>query len=572
MLAPARVPAASLDAVLFDDTQPLVLIDRHNAGDGTVPDLDSAVRAVQHGRAASYAGRLRAGVVAVDVDLDDERLTDYLMDELTGWCARRQIWHLARASGGGPGRRHLFIAAGGRQDELVQLVALLRRERRLTGRQLDLRDTVRPLSAPHRTAGAAGALGDIPAHLIAEFRRHHRPAQRHSQLRRRQKVSEPQPAIVPANVEQAIRHMKRTGDRSHDEFVLTRDLQNSGHDVPIVWSAVRSLGGHSATRGFAWWLRNVWQAVRPLQRDAEPKQVNIGRILLPTFERIRGQLDPMPTAQRYSVEMVGWALLERLTVAAEVGDGATWVPMSQRDLELATGRDRRTIAAALAALVDIGAVERRVSRRRDDAHEWRIGPSAVVASPDAPPLLTPPAPTWAHTAPPGTASAALDHHLGTQRRPGSTRQTALRQTAHQAATTAGLLGAPRTTPACRQEWTARLHRVQAERDEFHPKVRAHRQARHDQWTAERSAALAANRNRHRRWWRSLDPEERDRRRRLHREKFHQLTEHGRAERRAQLRSRRRPAPSSCAPALAPASALLSQKVRNVPSSCPCSSP
>ena len=153
MVAPARV-LARVDDLLFASTEPVLLIDQTNRSAGHVADLAAARRAVERGRAATYAAQLHPSVIGLDIDVDDPRLSAYLVEELTGWADRRGLWHLGRASGGGPGRRHLFIAAADKTaDQLVELVKLLRSERRIKARQLDIRTVIRPLSAPHRSAG-----------------------------------------------------------------------------------------------------------------------------------------------------------------------------------------------------------------------------------------------------------------------------------------------------------------------------------------------------------------------------------------------------------------------------------
>ena len=238
--------------------------------------------------------------------------------------------------------------------------------------------------------------------------------------------------LLPDGVRDLVSSVTVTGDRSEDEFAITVALYNAGYDQAAAWSAVRSIGGHSAARGFSWWLRYSWSQISPKTVEGQPQGIDAAKLITPALGAARVLYGSMGTRQRHTVETVGWALLERLTATLSeddnqeqpvVGDadsdqlrarscpGGSWVHMSERDLELATGRTRSAIRAALAWLVGHGVVERQQHDRADYANRWRIGPIARQALTD-PPLLTPPAlpspaiSTWAPQSSPGTASAA----------------------------------------------------------------------------------------------------------------------------------------------------------------------
>lgn len=548
MVAPSMVPA-TLDALLFVEG-PVILIDRMNRSTGRVAGLVEAEAALLRGEAATYAAQLHPAITGLDIDVADGRLADYLVEELSGWAERRQLWHLARESGGGPGRRHLFVASGRHSDDLVDLVHLLRHERRLTGRELDIRTVIRPLSAPHRQSGRRTPPIVTPAHvsgLSKSLSQHQIGHFEPSRTARRPTAGlrEPQPTLLPERARRIIEKFPTTGDRSADEFGISRDLAAAGMDEATTWTAIRSLNGHSAGRGYAWWHSYVWSAIRPLEGHRTPRRVDIRRLILPTFAAIRpSYLESLDTRRRHSLETVGWAILERLT-DEPVG---AWLPVSERDLQLSTGLGRPTIRAALCWLVEHQVIERRDGDRRDLATSWRVGPRAVWADrsrPTAgqslidPPLLTPPASTWAPSSPHGTASAALDLHQQTQPRTSSPRQQELHQAQTEAARQAGLHTGERQRPADPATWHQTLARITAERDQFHGRLREQRHRRQAEWEDQRRQALTKDRDRHRRWWQSLSDEERDRRRQLHQARYRNLNSFDRARLRYQLSQRRR---------------------------------
>ena len=58
--------------------------------------LTQAMRLVGRGQVASVFGRLRHGVVAVDVDM---ARGDAVVADVVAWCVEAQLWHVVRRSG-----------------------------------------------------------------------------------------------------------------------------------------------------------------------------------------------------------------------------------------------------------------------------------------------------------------------------------------------------------------------------------------------------------------------------------------------------------------------------------------
>lgn len=570
--------ASQLDDVLF--VGPYTLIDEDNRGSGSVPTRADAEVAVETSRAATYAGRIRPDVTAIDVDVDHGGLGDYLVDELRIWARSRDLWCVSRESGGGAGRRHVFLRPERFSAELNQLVDLLRAERRLTSAQLDVRAVIRPLTAPHRRTGHGLPPSGLDLSTIEAARAWPRAA---SAPRRPTSIRDEVPAAGAAVLSSRVRDTiaravgQATGDRSVDEFALTRHLHDQGEDQATTWAAMVSLGGKAAGRGHRWWHKHMWQRVRPSTASPDHvPMVDLAQLILPTVAAIRPRMGGLDVRRQHTIEDVCWAVLERLQAAQE-----DWVPLSERDLQLATGHDRKALRGALVWLREAGVLGRRQSARVDDAQEWHLGPSAVRAL-NPPPCLTPCARTWLPAAPAGTARHVLDQHLTARLSPHSralrqlsSRQRRLHAQRHQVAQAQGLVTTPSvnedrapvgSTPAAEPD-TARpvgtaeqrhvaervvvglgwrscprrqelLARITAERDQFYERLRRHRRERQDAWLSQRQAAYTAARDRQRHWWRGLSSDERDRRRRCWRDRHAQLAPDQRCQRIEQLRRRR----------------------------------
>lgn len=217
-------------------------------------------------------------------------------------------------------------------------------------------------------------------------------------------------------------------------------------------------------------------------------------------------------------------------------DPAEWVPISERDLELCTGRSRRTIRAILGDLQRLGIVERQDALRVADAHQWRLGPATTVSSPTAPPIWTPPPSRWLPHTPPASAHHLTTHHArsASPAPSPSTRQRTYAAAAHQALRQRGVLNESpdrAVLAADQHSWQQCLDTITAERDAFHQAVR---DARHYHLCQR----ARANHHRHATWWASLTPLDQARRRRQWRQAFANLTPCDQHRRRTLLAHRR----------------------------------
>lgn len=515
-----------LDAALIGG--PYVLIDASNVGVGTASTPAKARAAIARGDggATTYAGRVRRGVTALDIDTTDPRLGGYLVEEITGWAHRRDLWSLAVPSGGGPGRWHVFVLPDRFSAELDQLIGLLRDERGLSGRQLDVRQIIRPLGAPHRTGRRRPPVTVTAAdaeRVEAALRRRGGGVDRAgsgSVVSSLAAMATARPGTVTARGAAAVAALpvviddQGRPDRSAREFELTRRLATAKERVENVWEAVKQLDGKSAERGYRWWYEHLWSKVRPAV-EAEVDElapVDLAPLVLPTMAANRHRWEHWETRRRHSLETVLWAVLERLT-----GRTGEWVPMSQRDIQLATGLHRQTITARLRDAVELEVLQQRQLPARDAADEWQTGTTAV-SSLNHPPVLTPPAPAWLPAEPAGSATAALDLQLArSYTRPTSTRQRRLAQARQRAAESA--LAEPQRRPCARR--SALLAQITAERDEFYAGLQAARLERERSWWRDRRAAVAATRRRQRQWWDQLTAAERQSRRHQAQQRWHQ---------------------------------------------------
>lgn len=382
------------------------------------------------GRRVTIAGRLRPEVVAVDVDAAGV-IGDAVVEDLAGWCRARDLWHLVRPSGGGPGRAHVLIVAGSAVDELETYTAALRRQYRIAGPGVDLRGgrrgnkALRPLSAPHRSGPHLRPLGPL-----RQLQRTLRaavgapPPPQGPQRRRATRSAAlvhrpgPQPFAFPpaamAPLPRAVRplpdgwaaHLQRgapapvqAGDRSGLELLATGVLMRTGHDVAKSWAAIASspdgVMSKAKTRGRGWWERNVWNAVvrtdadyrtsasdrpsapRPAAAAPHPPEPTDAPEVLQAVYAGRDALGSLqwrvaPRA-RPAVLLVAHTLLDRMERVH-----ALTVPCPLRDLQLDTGLSLRTASAALDTLD--GLLGRRVrdtfdpTRRDSTSHTFALDP------------------------------------------------------------------------------------------------------------------------------------------------------------------------------------------------------
>jgi hypothetical protein len=219
-----------LDALLFTADGWFTIDAGNRKVAGVTPaTLDQALVLVGQGPVAPVVGRLRAEVVGVDVDAAGA-LGDTAAQTLRDWCTARRLWHLLRASGGGPGRWHVLIVPGVHRDDLAVLLDQLRRELRLTGRQLDLRTQLRPLTAPHRRRGATPPPDGLE-HALTDLRSVLQPAPARVLVRRRS-----------TGTQQRLRDQSAAGG---PEAPL-RPLPRPRRELPAPWAAYLTRGRRAA--------------------------------------------------------------------------------------------------------------------------------------------------------------------------------------------------------------------------------------------------------------------------------------------------------------------------------------
>ena len=345
-LASLRVAAERFEGVLFSG--PVVVLDGANRGVGVVPDVVAAGRLIEAGRGVSWAMQVRPGVVAVDVDVSSRRLAGYVVEQVLQWAAVRGVWATWRPSGGGRGRVHVFVAAGVLEEQLRDYVAAVRMDARLSTPQVDLRRTIRPFTAPHRRTGQV----TLPEGLdLADLGRIEQAV---ATAEQRQRVLRPVPAPVVGSgggwrgsrrdlieVVQRGRPSWRDTSRSGIEFCQAVRLRRRGVDADTAYQVIAQPGSKAAERGRYWWQRYVWDRIRT--GTAKPavggaRTFDLARTALPTIEANRLRYQDLDPRRRHGIEALILVMCEKL----QHRDPAEWVPISERDLELCTGRSRRT--------------------------------------------------------------------------------------------------------------------------------------------------------------------------------------------------------------------------------------
>ncbi len=208
---PPRV-LRSLDVLLFQD-RGWFRIDGHNRAvpNVVVLSLEQGLQLVGTSRTApggqptvTLVDRLNPLVDAVDVDVEGVR-GDPVVEQLARWCAERELWWMARPSGGAAGRAHVLVVAGGRRTEFEAFVASLRKLR-LSGTAVDLRGggrpgkALRPLSAPYRNGThplPGGRLGVLLGGLRAALAAATPPQPRTDSRKSRRPQSSSRPVLSP---------------------------------------------------------------------------------------------------------------------------------------------------------------------------------------------------------------------------------------------------------------------------------------------------------------------------------------------------------------------------------------
>lgn len=376
-MAEARA-AAEIDQALFVGDSWFCLDARNVRVPGVHPgSLTAALHLIGQGRIATVVGRLRPQVAGIDIDAGGG-VGDQLHASLLAWCAERDLWTLARPSGGGAGRWHVLCLPGPHSRDLAAYVDELRTQYQLPAKAVDLRQHLRPLSAPHRT----GALCPRPPGLRAAHRALQAalgidspPARRTGRRPTPSRAAYTPTARPQRPLPDAWQRYLTTGEppttadgwtdrsRSTAERVATFWLVVTGHDEAAAWTAI--CASHPAAfskareRGRAWWRRYVWadagQAAdswlsgRPARSPSPATSAT-----LPATNAARAALDQ---------EWLSWGRDERhaLRVVLEVllgrmdRTGSTTVPCPERDLLIDTPlRSRTTVRQALRRLTELG--------------------------------------------------------------------------------------------------------------------------------------------------------------------------------------------------------------------------
>lgn len=381
--APAASPAKAIDELLFRPAAWLMLDSANGAIPGVRPGtLEQALALVGRGSIASFFGRLRPGVIAVDVDM--ARGAAPVMD-LVAWCTERGLWHLVRASGR-PGHHHVFVVAGTDQPALEEFCEELRSAYRVGSTRIQVRAAIRPLCAPHRS----GATPPLPR-LGAAARRLPKalrslpttPGQRDAPaVRRGQRVvaDAPEPRrrrALPDTWDRYLRdgitppQVANWSDQSRSgmEQTATFQMVSCGFTAEQAWMAITTSHpramSKARSRGRVWWTANVWNravADAAAQQSAEHAQQSPKRIGPPQpGEEINDAAEAVRAAflhvwtrygrdRRHTLRFVLDTLLDRM-----IRVGSTTVPCPERDLVLDTGlTSRRVIREVLHQLADEG--------------------------------------------------------------------------------------------------------------------------------------------------------------------------------------------------------------------------
>ena len=381
-----------------------------------VPSLSAGLGLVGQGDVASLVGRLRPGFRVVDVDVEGLR-GQAVADEVTAWCQSRGLWCLQRPSGGAVGRTHVFVAIGEDLDALSECVAGLRAAYGVARAAIDVRELVRPLSAPHRTGVETRPLGSVQA-ALADLRRRgvidapvaaagSRRARANAapgvvlvpRPRPRRELPPPWQAFLATGVRPDLGQHEpdRAGmdwSRSTFEAIATATMLRAGWSVEESWAAI--VGAHPAAMDHARadrgrWVRHVWNRAveddntRPL--PAPRVDPGVWAAVQAAEPRVRAAAWSVPSRRRVTLLRVGYAVLDRM-----IRTNALRVPVPERDLVLDTGiSDRATIRRALRWLHErMGVLDSDAfdpHQPRSSSFEFEIPPAAaeVGGVPQIPP-------------------------------------------------------------------------------------------------------------------------------------------------------------------------------------------
>ncbi len=387
-----------LDAALFVDSGWFAIDARNRRVPGViVPSLDAGLALVGRGSVATIVGRVRPEVVVVDVDLGAEAGWA-VAESLSGWCLRKDLWCLVRPSGGAEGRTHVFIAPEGHFEVLEQFLARIRVAHRASASMIDLRSTVRPLSAPHRSgvktvpydaAGAIAKLQDLawlakgpPGRRAKKMKRiSKRPpvaAVMSSRRRKHRELPQPWREFLETGKRPELRPPAPGAPehtRSTWEAIATATMLRAGWTVDETWAAIQ--GAHPAAMDHARsdrrrWVQWVWN--RAVLDDADyqrprPQNPAVDAAVKHARGRLRTIGWSVSRRRRHALLLVGHAVLDRM-----VRTSSLRVPCPERDLVLDTGlTDRATIRAQLRLLDgELGQLHRSFTPRQRDTSSFEF--------------------------------------------------------------------------------------------------------------------------------------------------------------------------------------------------------
>ena len=371
--------------------------------------LTQAMRLVGRGQVASVFGRLRHGVVAVDVDM---ARGDAVVADVVAWCVEAQLWHVVRRSGR-PGHAHVLIVVGARRAQLVAFCEQLRGAYGVSRSRIDVRDQLRPLSAPHRSgttpplpSGLGRAARALPGALSGLSAAVAPPSVPVAVPSVTSLVARPVPRSIrprdlpadwadyfTAGIPPAQVAGWSDASRSAVESTATWQMAAAGWSADKAWLAVSQAHPRAFTkaraRGRRWWTTTVWNravdaltaAPPPLSRRREP-DTQLGLRLAAhrdAWEAVWTSRYPDP--RRHTLRRVLDVLLDRMARTS-----SPRVPCPQRDLVLDTGLSRPTVSGALEELARDGWVV--LERSFDPASQTEDGRSHHAALPAQPPVAS----------------------------------------------------------------------------------------------------------------------------------------------------------------------------------------
>ena len=566
-MSPATAAITALDELLFEPGHWFAIDATNRRVPGVViVSRPAGLDLIGRGRVASIVGRLRPEVIAADIDLGGDKGA-WVMHQIVEWCRERHLWHLVRPSGGA-GHWHVLIVHESHLEDLERAVADWRQQIKAAATQIDIRRSLRPLEAPHRTGlPAAAPLFDDrdPNRLVRRLRqllpataapvgvlgRHvHRPADPLAPRPRRRRD-------LPLDWREylATGATPELGGSDHSrstyELIATTALLQAGHTADSAWELVAAAHPSAMTktrsRGRTWWTRWVWNPAvwRDLQTapmmSPAPADTPVSATIRATRELLWTLLPGQ--ARRTSVLRVGLAILERMERT-----GTLRVPVAERDLLLDTGiKDRKTIRAALRLLDDhgVGTLHTTISDRLA-AFEFSLPSDRMTQNPPPSNHYPPPPPALWHLLPAG--APVLHTHLRLSPDPLSptallqaagytspgagptSRQTrdaleVLRGLAHLGLVSCDADGnwavrRPEDTDTTLRETLVVALGTHSRATAVVERERQSYKARTwTWWHRQRAEALQRQHERHQTWWKSLDPLERARRRRVASQRF-----------------------------------------------------